>query len=325
MKKNYILTILTVFSLNSIYSQNNNFLNFDGTNDYTSTTLPSVFSDILNNDITIEAYIFPEVNEFSRVLFAQVSSDNFVSVSYTSQGSIILYVNNTISQQTPDNSFPLNQWNHFAVTWNSSTQEIQIYLNGVLQLTEDAGTSTSGTNNKMTIGSKTNQDQFFDGSIDELRIWNAIRTQTEISSNMNIELTLPQTNLVNYYKFNEGQAGADNTGVTTLNDDLSANNGELNNFTLNGNSSNWMNENTLKIFDMLSSSSSIKLFPNPAKDYIEISGLENTGKYKIINSIGTEIDKGEILNLEKIDIQNLSNGIYLLKFEDGNTVKFVKE
>ncbi|QRM89432.1 T9SS type A sorting domain-containing protein [Lacinutrix sp. WUR7] len=30
-------------------------------------------------------------------------------------------------------------------------------------------------------------------------------------------------------------------------------------------------------------------------------------------------------NNKKIDIQNLTNGIYFLKFENGNTLKFIKQ
>lgn len=326
MKQIYILTILIVLSINTIYSQNNNYLNFDGTNDYVSTTLPSVFSDISNNDITIEASIFNQSSSFSRILFAQLTPSNFINVSISSENRIIFYVNNTISKQTAGNSIPINQWIHFAVTWISSTQEIQIYLNGVLQTTSDGGGASSvGTDNLMTIGSRTNQAQFYNGNIDELRIWNVVRTQSEISTNMNNELTLPRTNLVSYYKFNQGIAGADNTGITTLNDELNTNNGTLNNFTLNGNASNWLNVQTLSTQEFGNLNLHVKLFPNPTTEYIQISGLKNTENYSIYNINGSEISTGSISNYEKIDVRNYSNGLYFLKFKKGNTIKFMKK
>lgn len=40
--------------------------------------------------------------------------------------------------------------------------------------------------------------------------------------------------------------------------------------------------------------------------------------------IGSEISRGTISNNEKVNIQNLTNGLYFLKFESGNTIKFIK-
>lgn len=69
----------------------------------------------------------------------------------------------------------------------------------------------------------------------------------------------------------------------------------------------------------------IKLFPNPSNDYIQILGLIGDEKYTLYNILGTEIQKGNISNNEQIDIRNLTNGLYFLKFGDENTIKFIKE
>ncbi|MGJ8743240.1 LamG-like jellyroll fold domain-containing protein [Polaribacter sp.] len=240
MKKNYIILLIYLASFHCLHSQNYNALNFDGTNDYVSTSLPSVFSDIPNNDITIEAWVFPETFQFSRILFAQLDANNFVSISFGNNGEILGYVSNVSGEITTD-SLELNKWSHVAITWNHSTEEIQIYINGVLApLGAGTSTSTTGNDNAMTIGAKTNETQYFDGSIDDLRIWNAIRTAPEINANMNISISGSKTNLINNYKFNQGQGGLDNTGITTLNDNLNTNNGSLINFALTGTSSNWI-------------------------------------------------------------------------------------
>ena len=46
--------------------------------------------------------------------------------------------------------------------------------------------------------------------------------------------------------------------------------------------------------------------------------------YKIYDVLGAEVLKGEISENKKIDIKNLRQGVYFLKFEKGNTFKFVK-
>ena len=70
----------------------------------------------------------------------------------------------------------------------------------------------------------------------------------------------------------------------------------------------------------------VKLYPNPSNDYIQISGLTRNHKYTLYNVLGTKIKNGNISNNELIDIRHFTNGLYFLKFEDGNTkIKFIKE
>ncbi|MCF7569671.1 T9SS type A sorting domain-containing protein [Sabulilitoribacter arenilitoris] len=68
-----------------------------------------------------------------------------------------------------------------------------------------------------------------------------------------------------------------------------------------------------------------KIFPNPSSDRITVSGLKKDENYKIYNVLGTEIIDGIIANNKKIDIKNLTSGMYFLKFENGNSIKFLKE
>ncbi|MDO6598048.1 T9SS type A sorting domain-containing protein [Oceanihabitans sp. 2_MG-2023] len=70
---------------------------------------------------------------------------------------------------------------------------------------------------------------------------------------------------------------------------------------------------------------SVKIFPNPSVDYIQIQGLTKSENYRIYNVIGSEISKGSINTNKKIDVSNYSNGLYFLKFENGDTIKFLKE
>tara|TARA_Y100000385_G_C13098960_1_gene643196 strand:+ start:642 stop:1316 length:675 start_codon:yes stop_codon:yes gene_type:complete len=69
----------------------------------------------------------------------------------------------------------------------------------------------------------------------------------------------------------------------------------------------------------------ITLFPNPASDFIQIVELTETESYKIYNAIGAIVHSGQASNSVKIDIQNLTNGIYFLKFDNGYTYKFIKK
>lgn len=88
------------------------------------------------------------------------------------------------------------------------------------------------------MGNKHGNDRPFSAGIDEVRIWNVVRTAQQISSNKDSELTLPQQGLVAYYTFNQGTANGANASETTLEDALDTNDGTLNNFLLSSASSN---------------------------------------------------------------------------------------
>jgi len=231
---------MVFFLTNFLFAQTpGNSLHFNGVNNNVSTTLPTVFTNIPSNDISVEAWIYPEGNGFSRVLFAQQNAANFVSLSMASGNIVYFYVSNVQSANTTT-SIPANQWSHVACVWNSGLQQIQIYFNGILQPTVGGGSSSTGNDNLMTIGSRTNNAQYFPGSLDELRIWDIALSPCEIQARMNSEFSSTLPNLVAYYKFNEGVAGGTNTGVTTLPDLTTSYNGTLNGFTLNGATSNWI-------------------------------------------------------------------------------------
>lgn len=70
----------------------------------------------------------------------------------------------------------------------------------------------------------------------------------------------------------------------------------------------------------------IQIIPNPSKGNFEITGLENTNKFEILNLQGQIIYQKENLKQDKIQvsIQNLAPGIYILKTFQGITTQSEK-
>lgn len=87
---------------------------------------------------------------------------------------------------------------------------------------------------------------------------------------------------------------------------------------------NIISDFTLGIEELDLINSQIKLFPNPSTAFINISGLTKVEKYVIYNVIGEKVIDGILYNNEKIDIQNITNGLYFLKLENGNILSFIK-
>jgi hypothetical protein len=70
---------------------------------------------------------------------------------------------------------------------------------------------------------------------------------------------------------------------------------------------------------------SLKIYPNPASNFIQVSGLNTSQTYEIYNLLGARITFGGLENNQMIDIKEFANGLYLLKLENGRTFKFMKE
>jgi hypothetical protein len=124
----------------------------------------------------------------------------------------------------------VNSWYHVAGVYNGTT--MKLYVNGILQATLDVqGDLTLGTGVVLTIGDNpTWPGRFFNGVLDEIRIWEIARTEQEIQENMTTELTGNESGLVAYWPMNEGAGG------TTA--DLSGN--ENTGTLLNMNESSWV-------------------------------------------------------------------------------------
>jgi hypothetical protein len=132
-------------------------------------------------------------------------------------------------------------WVHIAATRQQSNGQIKLYVNGILQATGTGSTNLLNTPSRILIGlMQTSANGYFNGAITKLRLWNSVRTVTEITNNMSATLAA-QTGLVANYEFNQGVANGNNTGINTLINTVSnTNNGTLNNFGLTGTNSNWV-------------------------------------------------------------------------------------
>ncbi|WP_146190730.1 T9SS type A sorting domain-containing protein [Polaribacter aquimarinus] len=65
--------------------------------------------------------------------------------------------------------------------------------------------------------------------------------------------------------------------------------------------------------------SKISIYPNPTRDLINISTSESILSVEIFNIIGKKVFSNSNLQNKKIDISNLSRGVYMMKFTNGTS------
>ena len=215
-------------------------LNFDGVNDYVS--IPAL--NLNSNHVTIEAWIKPNGNQgdFDGIVFTRAGS-SVAGIGIKSNNELEYHWNdNAVTYAWPSGAIVTpNQWSHVALVIEPT--KATIYLNGIPHV-NNVNHNIEEFNGITRIGKDdqySSQDRQFNGDIEEVRIWNRSLSQAELQHNANCELTLPQTALIAYYKFNQGFSTCDNTGITSLTDASGNNNtGTLFNFALVGPQSNWV-------------------------------------------------------------------------------------
>lgn len=114
-----------------------------------------------------------------------------------------------------------NTWTHLAVTWASGGYLIG-YINGVkIDSVLTAYPMTSSNSSSLFLGKWDGFNTL--GKMDEIRIWNVTRTESEIKANMYKELVGNESGLKAYYKMSNG------SGTTLTDNSGNNNNGTLNN------------------------------------------------------------------------------------------------
>jgi hypothetical protein len=304
-------------------------LNFDGSNDYVSVVSPTNLP-VGNSNYTIEAWIKPSTLGVRGIVgWGNWGVGNQCNAFRLTPTGLVNYWWGP--DLTVNYAFALNTWYHVACSFDGTTRKI--YVNGVVIGSDIPGVHTV-PNTNFRIGS-TNNGEFFNGGIDEVRIWNRGLPQAEIQNNMNCELGSGQTGLVAYYKFNQGIDNANNATINTLTDSSgNTNTGTLNGFTLTGATSNWTGTGGVTTGNTCSTylnandfefSSKLSVYPNPSSDVFSINSDTN-GKIVVYDLIGKIIKSDTIdLGITKLDLSNYPSGIYLMKvINDKNETKTMK-
>ncbi len=218
-----------------------NALNFDGVNDYVSLGTSTLFN--ITSAISIEAWV--KVTAFTTAWQAIVTKgDNSWRIQRNNLTNQISFGTTGLSNVDLAGTKNINdgQWHHIAAVYNGTTKFL--YIDAVLDASIAATGSISVSTYAALIGENAqpvSSGRYFNGTIDEVRIWNSARTQAQIQANMGAELNI-QSNLIASYHFNQGIAGDVNSGIVAATD-ASGNglNGNLTNFANTGATSNWVN------------------------------------------------------------------------------------
>ncbi|MFV8570620.1 DUF4347 domain-containing protein, partial [Marinobacter sp. SBS5] len=185
-------------------------LSFDGVDDY--VVVPHSASLEMTNNLTMEVWINHDGAGTGTQII--VGKEGEYEIGITADTGEIKWA---IADTTPTWGWvetgyfvEPGEWAHIAVTYDGISGEIITYVNGVQ--VGDAFSRPPGeigdvyaTFDELRIGGRENAtDQRFSGLIDEVRIWDTTRTETEIQQNMDGLLVGDEAGLVGNWRFDEG-------------------------------------------------------------------------------------------------------------------------
>jgi len=288
----------------------------------------------LRGNFTLEAWVKPEGfgtsgagKVFDKTMFSLFVNQHSASLAADSSYAVMMAMANgtvttfTTSAQTVNTGM----WQHIALTYDTLSGEALFFLNGISQPLEmdivPEGPLAANGSREMVLGNTKTGNLAFEGCIDEVRLWNTIRTEEEINEWMERNLPESQEGLLGYWKMNEGVG--DTLG------DLSGNNrfGPLSNAA-------WAQGVDLSSVGIPGKPGSgagaltLVVYPNPLSGEARIryripSGRE--GRLQLISSSGKVVEESPVLmtategkgeagwkELFSIQPEGLIPGLYLL-------------
>jgi hypothetical protein len=168
-----------------------NALSFNGTNSWVTVADNALLH--LTTGMTVEAWVKPTlIDSWEAVLIKEATgdltyglyADNFGNDVngphrpgiYVKKGSTTYYTLGTAQ-------VPLNAWTHLAATYDGAN--LRIYVNGTLASTKALTGSLNTSTAPLRMGGDSVWSEFFNGLIDEVRVYNTALTAAQITTDMN--------------------------------------------------------------------------------------------------------------------------------------------
>ncbi len=179
-------------------------LTFDGVDDAVVIQDSSAF-DFGTGDFTIEAWIKPNNLSTDHAIISDYngSPNNSMTFFTNVNGGLSAYIGaNAADLSSPDGVLEVGKWDHVALI--RAADSAFLYINSArVSATSGLAARSLSSSFNLTIGSQPAGSPFyFNGAIDEVRIWNKAVGSVDLLSNYFSQLSGDEDGLVAYYQMN---------------------------------------------------------------------------------------------------------------------------
>ena len=180
----------------SVSNYSGQALQFDGINEYVNCGEKSNITGDNARSIELWAYAesFNNGGAFQTGLTGIDRRDFSLRTTTTDNQWRMQFWGNDYDMILPESK---NMWHHYCMTYDGS--KAKAYYDG--KLMREVYINLHTGDGKLYLGKWYND--FFDGKIDEVRIWDIALDSTQIRENMHISLTGYENGLISYWQFNE--------------------------------------------------------------------------------------------------------------------------
>ena len=217
-----IISLIAVFSGSPVLAANTHSATFvAGSSQGKETTAD--FTDYGTDEVTVEVWVKTSTDNPTSMVVGvnNAVSATFQLVKISGSGYRfeigLVDVGAEISDYIAEGDVEDGTWHHLAGVYDGAN--MHIYLDGSEQGTENPESGNIITTNPSHLSIATRAetpDLFWDGQIDDVRVWNDARTASEIKDNLDAELVGNETGLTFYAKLNNDNT--EETGNYTISD-----------------------------------------------------------------------------------------------------------
>ena len=298
---------------------------FGGSNSIKITQSASIN---ISNVMSIGAWVYPTSNTSWQWIVSKRGSCSTVNYQFYTESGVLKFIS-TSTVYSSGKTLILNKWQYVTATYDDSANTLKFYIDGVLVNTNTSATDAlTGNTNDLWIGDN-GCTSAFNGTIDDVRIYNRILSAEEIAGlyqmsgvKENTSALQPQgignlnSGLTGYWKFDDGSgstaadsSGNGNTGTlvntpTWTTGQIGGGIGVVNT------SSQYINLNNPSTYDLTSTGS------------VTVSAWVKTGA-SVVNSHCGIVKRGALFTLETNDQYLLASSNDRFEFTLGNGTTFV--
>ena len=285
---------------------------FDGSNDYLNLGSSSDFDT--TSAFTISAWVNPTSLTNYEHVYSRFSSSH-TQFYITPSGNLTLTVDR-VSFPASTGTVSVGSWQHVAVSWQSGTGATAFYINGSPAGTgTNTGTLSTGTT-KVAIGAKAsaNGNNFFNGLIEEVAVFDSALTDAEIASLVDSgkPAEMPSSlTPIGFYRMGDNSSDSATAGgaIATITDSSG-----------NGNDAVQATASKQPTFKALAQSTTSVSFNN-SSDYLEktFSSAPCAGAYTIGFWFKSTVNMNYLSIFESSDtVGSYNGGIRIYRFGDGH-------
>ena len=189
---------------NGVVSDHSVAIALDGENDYLTTEVTRNFA---NKDLTFECWVNYDSLQ-NATFFSHGDATESISMGMNKEGKIVVKVGNKVLVSESVPAWEKSSWNHVALVYNNENKTVTAYVN-YMPVINSVNVEAYKGDGVIEVGRNVaSANGYFNGKVDQFRIWNSVRSSATIQANCTSQLSGNDLNLMAYYEMEEAKGAA---------------------------------------------------------------------------------------------------------------------